>query len=74
VALHAIAHFLAGRGYEPNPSDAEAAMTHLYHSTRNDGNLGWAHQILERLLADKTAKDMLMHDRISRMMTLFEGG
>lgn len=73
VAMQAIAHYLAGRGYEPNPRDAEAAMTHLHHAARNEGSLGWAHQMLERLLADKTAKDMLMHERISRMMTLFEG-
>ena len=49
-------------------------MTHLHHAAQNEGSLGWAHQMLERLLADKTAKDMLMHERISRMMTLFEGG
>ena len=72
VALQAIEHYLAGRGYDPSPSDAEAAMSHLHHSAQNAGKLGWAHQMLERLLADKTGKDLLMHDLFLRMKTQFE--
>lgn len=74
VALQAIEHYLAGRGYEPSPRDAEAAMSHLHQSARNAGKLGWAHQMLERLLADKTGKDLLMHDLFLRMMPRFEDG
>ena len=74
VALQAIEHYLAGRGYEPSPRDAEAAMSHLHHSAQYAGKLGWAHQMLERLLADKTGKDLLMHDLFSRMKTHIEDG
>ncbi len=74
VALQAIEHYLAGRGYEPSPRDAEAAISHLHHSAQNAGKLGWAYQMLERLLTDKTGKDLLMYDLFSRMKTQFEVG
>jgi hypothetical protein len=55
-------------------SKPEAAMTHLHNSAQNAGKLGWAHQMLARLLADKSGKDPLMHDLFSRMKTHIEDG
>ena len=49
VGLFAVAHLLAGGGYNPPVSDLNEAIKHLFAATRQIGACGWARQELGRL-------------------------
>jgi hypothetical protein len=73
VALQAIAHLLAGRGYEAIPSDLDAAASHLLAATNKLGQVGWALQALRRLEATPLPHaDELMMLRLRAKIVIFE--
>jgi hypothetical protein len=73
VALQAIAHRLAGRGYEAIPSDLDVAASHLLAATTKLDQLGWALQTLRRLeTAPPPHADGLMMLRLRATITIFE--
>ena len=52
VALRAIEHLLAGRGYEPTPLDMHLACQHLTKAAANCGQSDWAMGEVNRLVAE----------------------
>jgi hypothetical protein len=73
VALQAIAHLLAGRGYEAIPSDLDAAASHLLAATTKLDQVGWALQTLRRLEASPPPHvDGLMMLRLRATIAIFE--
>jgi len=63
VALHAIAHLLAGRGYEMTPLDIDDAVEHLMIASVRIDRVGWTLQELKRLAAGM-ASDVRMANRL----------
>jgi hypothetical protein len=63
VALHAVAHLLAGRGYDASPRDIDAAIDHAMAASRAAGRVAWATEEL-RTLAGRGAGDDLMAGRL----------
>jgi hypothetical protein len=73
VALQAIAHLLAGRGYEAIPSDLDAAASHLLAATTKLDQVGWALQALRRLEASPPPHaDGLKMLRLRATIAIFE--
>jgi hypothetical protein len=71
VALQAIAHLLAGRGYEVIPSDLDVAASHLLAATVKLDQVSWALQALRRLETQPHA-DSLMILRLRAAISVFE--
>jgi len=71
VALQAIAHLLAGRGYEVIPSDLDVAASHLLAATVKLEQVSWALQALRRLETQPHA-DSLMILRLRAAIFVFE--
>jgi hypothetical protein len=71
VALHAIRHLLAGRGYEATPLDIDAAVDHLLAASRRMDRTDWALIELRRL-ADQDDPADLMSKRLSARLTMIE--
>lgn len=70
VALHAVAHLLAGRGYDASPRDIDTAIDHAMVASRTAGGAVWATEEL-RALAGRGASDDLMAGRLrSRLAEL----
>ncbi|WP_101069211.1 hypothetical protein [Roseovarius salinarum] len=63
VALHAVAHLLAGRGYDASPRDIDAAIDHAMVASRAAGEAAWATEEL-RALAGRGASDDHMAGRL----------
>jgi hypothetical protein len=63
VGLHAIAHLLAGRGYEPSPLDMDEAITHVMAASARIGQGEAALRELQRLAAN-AATDVIMSARL----------
>ncbi|WP_323033177.1 hypothetical protein [Paracoccus sp. (in: a-proteobacteria)] len=63
VGLHAIAHLLAGRGYEPSPLDIDEAVTHVMAASARIGQGGAVLRELQRLSAN-AATDVIMSARL----------
>ena len=63
VGLHAIAHLLAGRGYDANPLDIDEAFTHVMAASVR---IGQGDQVLRELqrLAANAATDVIMSARL----------
>jgi hypothetical protein len=55
VRLYAIAHLLAGRGYEPTPSDIVRAYDYLMAAAAYCGLSEWVANQVERLIAKGAA-------------------
>lgn len=72
VALHGIAHLLAGRGFEASPRDIDDAVTHLMAATRQIDCTSWALDQLSRLADDPSAEDLMVR-RLRRLIAHLEG-
>ena len=68
VALRAVEHLLAGRGYEPSPFDIDEAIDHLLTTSTQIDRRDWAIAALERLM-ETTPGDDLMKQRLSQKLT-----
>ncbi len=68
VALHAIRHLLAGRGYEPSLFDIDEAVDHLMTASTRIDRRGWAIAALQRLM-ETTPGDDLMQRRLDQKLT-----
>ena len=55
VAMLALMHLLAGRGYEPRVSEADDAIRHLMAASRRIDTVDWALQELRKLAAGPVA-------------------
>jgi hypothetical protein len=73
VALHAVMHLQAGRGYEASPLDVDVAVDHLMTASRRIDRTEWAVEQLRRL-ADKDNRDDLMMRRIRQRLAADEAG
>ncbi len=71
VALQAIAHLLAGRGYEAIPPDLDAATGHLLAAATKLDQVSWALRALRRLEAQPQA-DAPMVMRLRAAISVFE--
>mgnify|MGYP006959935309 CR=1 FL=1 len=71
VALHAIAHLLAGRGFDAAPLDIDEALGHLMASSRRIDRTDWAMAELRRM-ADMHAGDDLMARHLRARLSEFE--
>lgn len=73
VGLHAIAHLLAGRGYEPSPLDIDEAVTHVMAASARIGQGDRVLRELQRLSAN-AATDVIMSARLkSRIADVAKG-
>ncbi|AXQ96126.1 hypothetical protein LV780_20585 (plasmid) [Cereibacter azotoformans] len=72
VALHAIRHLLAGRGYEASPLDIDEAITHLMAASRRINATAWAVDQLSRL-ASRGGRDDLMAKRLRLKLGELQG-
>jgi hypothetical protein len=71
VALHAIAHLLAGRGSDATPLDIDEALNHLMAASRQIDRTAWVTAELCRM-ADMHAGDDLMARRLRVELSGFE--
>lgn len=73
VGLHAIAHLLAGRGYEPSPLDIDEAVTHVMAAS---ARIRQGDRMLRELhrLAANAASDVIMSARLKSRITDIEKG
>ena len=71
VALHAIAHLLAGRGYDASPLDIDEAVDHLMAASTRIDRVGWATQELRRLAASM-ASDVYMMQQLRARIAAFD--
>lgn len=73
VGLHAIAHLLAGRGYEPSPLDIDEAVTHVMAASARIGQGDAVLRELQRL-ATNAATDVMMSARLKSRIADIEKG
>jgi len=73
VGLHAIAHLLAGRGYEPSPLDIDEAVTHVMAASARMGQGEAVLRELQRLTAN-AATDVIMSERLKSLIADIEKG
>lgn len=73
VGLYAIAHLLAGRGYEPSPSDIDEAVAHVTAAGARIEQEGRILQELKRLSAN-VAADVSMSARLRSRIADIERG
>lgn len=73
VGLHAIAHLLAGRGYEPGPLDIDEAVTHVMAASARIGQGDAVLRELQRLAAN-AATDVIMSARLKSRIADIEKG
>ena len=69
----AIAHLLAGRGYEPSPLDIDEAVTHVMAAAERIGQGDRVLRELQRLSAN-AATDVLMSARLKSRIADIEKG
>ena len=74
VGLHAIAHLLAGRGYEPSPFDIDTAVGHVMAASARIGQEDRALQELERLAANVPADAQMLARLQARIAEIRKGG
>lgn len=60
VALHAIKHLLAGRGYDASPLDIDDAVAHLITAARQIDRASWALDQLRRIVEDGSGDDLMV--------------
>lgn len=68
VALRAVEHLLAGRGYEPSPFDIDEAIDHLLTASTQIDRRNWAIAALQRLMETTPGED-LMKQRLGQKLT-----
>jgi len=73
VGLHAIAHLLAGRGYEPGPLGIDEAVTHVMAASARIGQGDAVLRELQRLAAN-AATDVIMSARLKSRIADIEKG
>jgi len=73
VGLHAIAHLLAGRGYEPSPLDIDEAVSHVIAASARIGPREPVLRELQRLAAN-TSTDVIMSARLKSRVADVEKG
>ena len=73
VGLHAIAHLLAGRGYEPSPLDIDEAVTHVKTASARIGQGDAVLRELQRLAAN-AGTDVIMSARLKSRISDIEKG
>ena len=73
VGLHAIAHLLAGRGYEPSPLDIDEAVTHVMNASALIGQGDAVLRDLQRLAAN-SATGVIMTARLKSRIADIEKG
>jgi hypothetical protein len=73
VGLHAIAHLLAGRGYEPSPLDIDEAVIHVMAASARIGQGDAILRELQRLAAN-AATDVIMSARVKSRIADIEQG
>jgi len=73
VGLHAIAHLLAGRGYEPSPLDIDEAVIHVMAASARIGQGDAVLRELQRLAAN-AATDVIMSARLKSQIANIEKG
>jgi hypothetical protein len=73
VGLHAIAHLLAGRGYESSPLDIDEAVTHVMAASARIGQGDAVLRELQRLAAN-AATDVIMSARLKSRIADIEKG
>ena len=73
VGLHAIAHLLAGRGYEPSPLDIDEAVTNVMAAAERIGQGDRLLRELQRLSAN-AATNVLMSARLKSRIADIERG
>ncbi len=71
VALHAIGHLLAGRGFDASPLDMDEAINHFIAASRQNDRMDCGIAEL-RQMADQQAEDDLMTRRLQRRLFEFE--
>jgi hypothetical protein len=59
VALHALRHLLAGRGYETSPLDIDEALEHLMAASRRTDRTAWAIDQIRGLVHSDNREDHL---------------
>ena len=72
VALHAIEHLHAGRGYDASPLDINDAVAHLMTATRQIDRTAWALDQLRRIADGRSGED-LMAKRLRVLIARLEG-
>lgn len=60
VALHAIVHLLADRGFEVSPLDMDDAVAHLMTAARQIDHVSWALDQLRRIADDRGGEDLML--------------
>ena len=73
TALHAIAHLLAGRDYEPSTFDIDEAVGHVMAASARIGQEDQALRVLERLAANVPADAQMMARLGSRIAEIRKG-
>ena len=73
VALHAITHLLADRGFETSPLDIDEAVSHLIAASRRIDRSAWALGELHRLAQRKNQNDLLTQRLRSKLADLETG-
>jgi hypothetical protein len=73
VALHAITHLLADRGFETSPLDIDEAVSHLMAASRRIDRSAWALEELHRLPQRKNQNDLLTQRLRSTLADLETG-
>jgi hypothetical protein len=73
VALHAITHLLADRGFETSPLDIDEAVSHLMAASRRIDRSAWALEELHRLPQRKNQNDLLTQRLCSTLADLETG-
>jgi hypothetical protein len=73
IGLHAIAHLLAGRGYDPNPLDIDEAVTHVMAASARAGQEQAVLRELHRL-SGNVATDVIMSARLKSLLADIERG
>ena len=73
VGLHAIAHLLAGRGYEPSPFDIDEAVGHVMAASARTGQEDQALRELERLAAKVPADAQMLARLHSKIAEISKG-
>lgn len=71
LAIHAIQHLLAGRGFDTGPLDIDEAIQHLFAASRKIDKTAWVMAELRRM-ADMHAGDDLMTSRLRTKLSGFE--
>ena len=74
VALQAITHLLAGRGYDISPADLDEAVEHLMAAWARLGKTAWAIDELRRMMTERDGQDDPMIRRLRVKLAMLDAG